>query len=146
LLQEQNKILSLESIPRRSEDEIVALLGGSFLQSFTEDATVGLANLAGSALLGNFQQAVGRALGLSEFRLFPTSAAEGQDSSGNIGIGAEIGIDITNDISFSTIKVLTDERPAQFGLRYRLDDNLLFRGLTDFQEDSQALFEYEIRF
>lgn len=139
--------LELTSLPRRSENEIVALLGGSVLNSFSEDAAVGLANLAGSALLGNFQRAVGDALGLSEFRLFPTSSAsnsQGVDSE--IGVGAEAAFDITQDLSVSVIKVLTDERPAQYGVRYRIDDNLLFRGSTDFQDDSRAVVEYEIRF
>ncbi len=139
--------LELTSIPRRSENEIVALLGGSVLNSFSQDATVGLANLAGSVLLGNFQRSVGDTLGLSEFRLFPTSSASNsQGAGGDIGVGAEAAFDVTRDLSVSVIKVLTDERPAQYGLRYRIDENTLFRGSTDFQGDSRAVVEYEIRF
>ncbi|MGB5971044.1 MAG: translocation/assembly module TamB domain-containing protein [Spirulinaceae cyanobacterium] len=139
--------LELSSNPRRSETEIVALLGGSVLNSFSQDAAVGLANLAGTALLGNFQRAVGDTLGLSEFRLFPTSSASNSQGGGSeIGVGAEAAFDISRDLSVSVIKVLTDERPAQYGLRYRIDDNTLFRGSTDFQGDSRAVVEYEFRF
>jgi translocation and assembly module TamB len=64
--------LELTSSPGRSQSEIVALLGGSFVDTLGRgDTTLGLANLAGSALLGNVQNIIGDALGLSEFRLFP---------------------------------------------------------------------------
>jgi translocation and assembly module TamB len=45
--------LELTSTPARSKTEIVALLGGSFVDTLGRgDSTLGLVNLAGSALLG----------------------------------------------------------------------------------------------
>ena len=52
----------------------MALLGGGFINTLGrgDDATLGIANFAGSALLTNIQGTIGNALDLSEFRLFPT--------------------------------------------------------------------------
>lgn len=147
--------LQLTSSPPRSEEEIVALIGGGFVDTFGRgDTLLGLANIAGSAFLTNIQGAIGNALGLSEFRLFPTttsseasrdSAGDG-DGSSTLGLAAEAAIDITPAISVSVLKILTNNQPAQFGLRYRINDYLLIRSSTDFSGDSRAAIEYEARF
>jgi translocation and assembly module TamB len=144
-------ILELTSSPPRSEEEIVALIGGGFVDTFGRgDTLLGIANLAaGSTFLTNFQTAIGNALGLSEFRLFPTSTAEASRESGKtgtLGLGAEAAVDITPSLSVSVLKVLTNNQPAQFGLRYRINDRLLFRSSTDFSGDTRAQFDYEARF
>ena len=62
--------LELTSSPSRSKAEIVALLGGRFVDTLGRgDTTLGLVNLAGSVLLSNVQNIIGDALGVSEFRL-----------------------------------------------------------------------------
>jgi len=146
--------LELTSNPSRSRTEIVALLGGGFVQTFGRgDTTLGLANLAGSALLGNFQGPItqfGNALGLSELRLFPTIISESNRrgaSPSTFGLAVEAGIDLfRNDVSVSALRVLTADQPTQFGLNYRVNENLRFRTSTDFFGDSRAVVEYERRF
>lgn len=144
--------LELTSSPARSPSEIVALIGGGFVATLGRgDSALGIANLAGSALLTNIQSAIGNALGLSEFRLFPTltrddRARESSNSSSTLGLAAEAAVDITPRVSVSLLRILTSNQPTQFGLRYRLNDQLLLRGSTDFSGDSRAVLEYETRF
>ncbi|MEG5127969.1 translocation/assembly module TamB domain-containing protein [Microcoleus sp. ARI1-B5] len=150
--------LELRSSPSRSQTEIVALLGGSFVQTLGQgDSTLAIANLAGAGLLNNIQSAVTNATGLSEFRLFPTRIRgnEGQTASsssgaaagaGSLGIGLEVGADITRNISASIIRVLSANQPTEFNVRYRLNDKILLRGSTNFQGDNRVTAEYELRF
>ncbi len=144
-------ILELTSSPPRSEEEIVSLIGGGFVDTFGRgDTLLGIANLAGSTpLFTNVQTAIGNALGLSEFRLFPTTTTDvgrGSGKTSTLGLGAEASLDITPSISVSILKVLTNDQSPQFGLRYRINDRILFRGSTDFSGDTRAQFEYEARF
>ncbi|MDX2244606.1 MAG: translocation/assembly module TamB domain-containing protein [Leptolyngbyaceae cyanobacterium bins.302] len=143
--------LELTSSPPRSEAEIIALIGGGYVDTLGRgDTLLGIANLAGSALLTNVQTAIGQALGLSEFRLFPTYTANNERDSGDgtstLGLAAEAAVDITPALSVSVLKILTNSEPAQFGLRYRINDNLLLRSSTNFSDDSRASVEYELRF
>jgi len=139
--------LELTSTPSRSEAEIVALLGGRFVDTLGRgDSTLGLVNLAGSALLSNVQNVIGDALGLSEFRLFPTIIRNDEKRTSSLGLAAEAGIDITRNISVSVSKELTTDQPFQYSLRYRLNENLRVRGLTDLSGESGAIVEYERRF
>ncbi|NJR52238.1 MAG: translocation/assembly module TamB [Leptolyngbyaceae cyanobacterium CSU_1_3] len=139
--------LELTSSPSRSQNEIVALIGGGFVNTLGRgDSTLGIANLAGSALLTNIQGLLGNALGFGEFRLFPTVTNDEARRSSTLGLGAEISIDITRSFSASALKVLTSDQPTQFGVRYRLNDRLLLRGSTDFTGDNRAVVEYETRF
>lgn len=144
--------LRLTSSPARSETEIVSLLGAGFVSTLGRgDTALGIANLAGSALLSNIQGIIGNALGLSEFRLFPTvtrpdRARSTSSGSSALGLGAEATIDLTPSISLSALRVLTSNQPTQFGLRYRLNDQILLRGSSDFSGDNRAVVEYETRF
>ncbi|GAC1490041.1 MAG: translocation/assembly module TamB domain-containing protein [Chamaesiphon sp.] len=139
--------LKLTSNPPRSEAEIVALLGGGFVDTLGRgNTTLGLANLAGSALLGNVQNTIGNALGLSEFRLFPTIITNPKRRSSTFGLGAEAGIDITPKLSASILAILTASQAPQYGLRYRVNDQTLLRGSTDFSGDSRLQVDYEKNF
>ncbi|HEY9835123.1 MAG TPA: translocation/assembly module TamB domain-containing protein [Stenomitos sp.] len=139
--------LELTSSPSRTKSEIVALLGGSFVDTLGRgDTTLGLVNLAGSALLGNVQNVIGDALGLSEFRLSPTIITNEKRRTSALGLSAEAGVDIGRNFSVSVSKELTTDQAAQFGLRYRLNEKTLLRGSTDFSGDSRAVVEYETRF
>jgi translocation and assembly module TamB len=140
--------LELTSRPARSESEIVALIGGGFVQTLGRgDSALGIANLAGSALLTNVQTVIGNALGLSEFRIFPTVSREEESSDGTVlGLAAEAAIDITPSLSFSTVVFLNSNQSALFGLRYRINDNLLVRTSTSLTGEFQAIVEYESRF
>ncbi|MEG4516342.1 MULTISPECIES: translocation/assembly module TamB domain-containing protein [unclassified Microcoleus] len=146
--------LELRSSPSRSETEIVALLGGSFVQTLGQgDSTLAIANLAGAGLLNNLQSAVTNATGLSEFRLFPTrirgneaQSASSSSGAGSLGLGLEVGFDITRNISASIIRVLSANQPTEFTVRYRLSDKILLRGSSNFQGDNRVTAEYELRF
>jgi translocation and assembly module TamB len=141
--------LELTSSPARSEEEIVSLLGGGFVATLGQgtDSTLGLANLAGSALLTNIQGVIGNTLGLSEFRLFPTlTPSDEARGESTLGLAAEAGIDITRNLSVSVLRILTADQPTQFGLRYRVNDKVRVRSFTDFTRDSGAIVEYETRF
>ena len=139
--------LELTSTPARSKSEIVALLGGSFVDTLGRgDSTLGLANLAGSALLSNVQNIIGDALGLTEFRLFPTIITDDKQRTSTLGLAAEAGIDLSRNFSVSVQKVLTTDQPFEYSLRYRLNEQLLLRGATNLSGESRAVVEYERRF
>ncbi|MGJ5674751.1 MAG: translocation/assembly module TamB domain-containing protein [Nostochopsis sp.] len=146
--------LELTSNPPRNQTELLALLGGGFVQTLGRgDSTLGLVNLAGSAL--NIQRAfnqIGNAFGLSELRVFPSVASDDSDHrqatkrNFSMDLAAEAGVDVSRNISFSALKVLTSDEPPQFGLNYRFNSELRLRTSTDLSGDIQAVFEYENRF
>ncbi|MBR8827462.1 MAG: translocation/assembly module TamB domain-containing protein [Gomphosphaeria aponina SAG 52.96 = DSM 107014] len=139
--------INLSSSPPRSEKEIIALLGGGFINNFgTNESTLGLANLAGKAFFGSFQGHVADAFGLSQFAIFPTQIIEETQRTSTLGLGGEISIDIANRFSFSVLKILTNEQKPQFGFRYRLNNNILLRGSSNFNNESRGVIEYQQRF
>ncbi|HHP7246215.1 MAG TPA: translocation/assembly module TamB domain-containing protein, partial [Elainellaceae cyanobacterium] len=146
--------IELRSSPPRSENEILALLGGGFVDTLGRgDSALAIANLAGSALLTGLQTLLSNALGISDFRLFPTTVIDDDRERGStdqatasLALAAELGFDITSDLSFSILQLLTVEEPTQFNIRYRLNDQFLLRGTTNFSDDTRAVLEYEIRF
>jgi|GEM_PF-1552955 translocation and assembly module TamB len=142
-----NEIIELKSSPPRSDTQLIALLGGSVIEGVTGDSTLLLANLASAELFNELQRAVTEATGLNEFRLYP-ARLENNSSSGAsaLGLGLEIGLDITNNVSASLTRVLAADQPTRLGVNYRVNDNLLLRGETDFQDSSAIRFEYEVRF
>ena len=147
-----NENLELKSTPARNETEIVALLGGGFYSKEGGNSTLGLLNIAGSAVLGNFQTAfdeIATAFGLDELRLFPTIISDNPEagkSSSTVELAAEAGVDVTNRISVSALKILTADDPFQWGINYRLKDKIRLRGSTNFEDDSRAVIEYQRRF
>ena len=143
------KSIQLSSSPRRSQREIIALLGGGFVNTLgQEDSAIGLANLAGSAVLGGVQGQIGETLGLSQFRIFPTPLINDKErtTSNQLGVAAEAGVDLSNDLSVSIQKIVNTDRPPQWGLRYRLNENTTIRGSSNFADDSRGIVEYEQRF
>jgi translocation and assembly module TamB len=152
-----NETLELRSSPARSETELVALLGGGFVDTQGRgDSTLGLINIAGSAVFGNFQSAfnqIGNAFGLSELRVFPTLISDNPEASNNSGrsgssieLAAEAGVDISNKLSISSIKILTANDPFQWGINYRINDKFRVRASTNLEDDSRAVVEFQSRF
>lgn len=140
-----NDNLELTSEPARTEQEIVGLIGGGFINTFGQgNTTLALANIAGSTLLGDFQDAIGDALGLSEFRVGPALVDE--RSGDRFALEVEAGVDITRNLSASIQRILIDDSPTQFSIRYRINDQIILRGSTDFDNNNRALFEFETRF
>jgi translocation and assembly module TamB len=145
--------LELKSSPARSETEIVTLLGGGFGDAPGRgDSTLGLINIAGSAVFNNFQgtfNQIGSALGLSELRLFPTILSENPEAgknSSSLELALEAGVDISSKISVSSIKILTANDPFQWGVNYRINDEIRLRASTNLNNDSRAVVEFERRF
>jgi translocation and assembly module TamB len=140
----------LSSKPNRSQTEIISLLGGGFAENLSQgDSTLALANLAGSTILGSLQGLVANALGLSEFRLFPAAivdAEQGDRRSTDLGIGVEVGVDVTRHFSVSIQDILNANQNLQLNLRYRVNDQLLLRTSSDFVQDTRGVIEYETRF
>jgi translocation and assembly module TamB len=148
-----NEALELTSSPSRSETEIVALLGGGFGNGQGgRDTTLGLINIAGSAVFSNFQSAfnqLGGALGLSELRIFPTVVSNNPEagrSSSSLELAAEAGVDISPKVSLSSIKILTANDPFQWGINYRINDEIRLRASTNLEDDSRAVVEFQRRF
>ncbi len=144
--------LELTSTPSRSQSEIIALIGGGFVQTLGRaDTAAGIANIAGSALLGSYQGTftnIGNAFGLSELRLFPAVITNEEKSrtSSTLGLAAEAGINISRSVYFSALTYLTAEQPTQFGFSYRLNERIRVRASSDFTEDTRAVVEYEAQF
>ncbi len=141
--------LELTSSPPRTQAEIVLLLGGGLIQQLGSGDTnigLGIANLAGSSLLNNLQDKISEALNLTDFRLFPTITKNANGGSSNLGVAAEVGVDITPRISTSVFKILTNNELPQYGLRYRLNNRIILRGSTDLSGENRAIVEYEQRF
>ncbi len=148
-----NDNLQLKSNPSRSQTQIVTLLGGGFVDNQGRgDSSLGLINIAGSAVFSNFQSAfneIGDAFGLSELRIFPTILAERPEAGRNnssLELALEAGIDISPKFSISTIKILTAGDPLQWGLNYRINNEFRLRSSTNLTDDSRAVIEFERRF
>ncbi|ARV59714.1 hypothetical protein BZZ01_14690 [Nostocales cyanobacterium HT-58-2] len=146
--------LDLRSSPIRTQTELVALLGGGLIETEgrSNDTTLGLINIAGSAVLNNLQEPLnqlGTALGLSELRLFPTiisDTVEAGRNSSTLELAAEAGVDLTRRISLSTLKILTTSDPIQWGINYRINNAVRFRATTNLYDDNRAVVEYQKRF
>jgi translocation and assembly module TamB len=142
-----NDIVELKSSPSRSDTQLVALLGGSVIEGVTGDSTLLLANLASAEIFNEVQRAVTKATGLNEFRLYPARLEDNSSSGASaLGLGLEIGLDITDNVSASLTRVLAGGQPTRLGVNYRVNDKLLLRGETNFQDSSVVRFEYELRF
>jgi translocation and assembly module TamB len=149
-----NNNLELRSNPSRSENEIVALLGGGFVetQGRSGDSTLGLINIAGSAVFNNFQSTfnqIGDTLGLSEFRIFPTIISDNPEAGRNFSslqLAAEAGVDISPRFSASALKIITASDPVQWGINYRINREFRVRASTNLFDDNRAVIEFERRF
>ena len=151
--------LELSSTPARSQTELLGLISGGVVTALEStigslsgsgDSFSGLINLVGGALLNNVQDFVGGPLNISEFRLFPVTAASRtlseEDNDTGIDLAAEVGFDVTDDLSLSIAKILTDSTNPEFGINYRLSDSFTIRSNTNFDDINQVILEYRIRF
>ncbi len=143
--------LELTSEPRRSRGEIVALLGGSIINNFaqTTDATQGLTNFASTTVLGSLQgtiTAIGQAIGFSEFRIYPTPSTNRASRASVLSLSAEGVFNTNNDFSVSLSRAFSNNEPFRYNLLYRLSDEILVRGSTNLDDDSQLILNYETRF
>lgn len=145
------QVLTLTSSPRRSETELIALLGGGFVNAVAGgDSTAlagGLANIAGTALLGGVQGQIADAFSLDRFSIFPAEVIDDTGRTGTLGVAMELGKDFGRNFSISVLQYLTPpDQPTRFNAQYRLNDNFTVRGSTDFSGDSRLSVEFETRF
>ncbi|NDJ18139.1 translocation/assembly module TamB domain-containing protein [Myxacorys almedinensis] len=147
---ELSQNLTLTSTPTRSRTEILALVGGSLLDTIGQaGTTVGIANIAGTALSNQLQGTIteiGQAIGLSELRIFPTVVNSTTARSSTLSLAAEGIIDISGNFSVSVSRVFASDEPLRYGVVYRINDETLVRGSTDLAGDSRAVIEYQTRF
>lgn len=137
-------IVSLSSIPPRSEDEIFAILGSNVLATLGTSA--GVAGLAGQGLISNFEDFLTDNLGLDEIRVGPVPLITGSSTQG-LALGVEVARDLGTDISISAQQLFSNPvQPTRFGARYRLHPNLLLRLSADMNGTSAAAVEFETRF
>jgi len=139
--------ITLSSSPQRNETEIIALLGGGFFNNLTEgNGNIDLANLASAAFLGGVQGEIQKAFGFDELRLFPTQILDTENRTSTLGLGAELALDLTDNFSVSVMKILTNEQAPRYSVRYRLNEQTIFRGSSDFEQDTRGVLEFEHRF
>ena len=139
--------LELTSDPTRSENQIVALIGGQTIDAIQDgNIAVGVASYVGSGFLAGFSNDIANILGLSEFSIFPTTGDVGGESRLPLAIGVEAGFDITRDFSVSVLEVLDGGSQPQFNFRYQLTDQLRLRASTNLDEDSRAILEFRSSF
>ncbi|MGJ3246373.1 MAG: translocation/assembly module TamB domain-containing protein [Elainellaceae cyanobacterium] len=138
--------LELSSDPPRSDNQIIALIGGGIIGNLESGgAPLALATYFGSGFFATFSGNIADALGLSEFSIFPTTNVS-DESRVPIAIGVELGFNITRNLYFNVLEILGSGTLPQFGLRYELTDELELRGSTNFSEESRVLLQYEIEF
>ena len=162
-----NKI-ELTSSPPRSQGEIIALLGGGFVETLTKNnSTIGIATLAGSALFGSLNSEFNNVFPIGELRLFPIQIIGDEnnrdDGDGETdGIAGEIAFNLFDNFSFSVLRILNiNDIPTQYGFRYRLNKYFVLRGSSDFKQirsegeletpqeeqgNTRILIEFESRF
>ncbi|MGD1937393.1 MAG: translocation/assembly module TamB domain-containing protein [Cyanophyceae cyanobacterium] len=149
--------LALTSRPARSEGQILALIGGSLANSVGDESsgTVAIANLAGASLLNTIQSNIANTLGLTDFRVYPTVVSsrpdndddDEEDVETSVGLALELGLDITNRLSASVAQVFsTADTTTRLNLNYRLNENTLIRGSTDFTGENRFSIQFEKRF
>lgn len=148
---ELSENLQLTSDPNRSEAEIIALLGQSYLNALQADPLLGAATLAGSALFGGDLQVLitelGQAIGLSELRVFPTLITDEEaDGASVLGLAVEGVVDLTDDFSVSVAGVAGAEDPVRYSVIYRINNQLRVQASTNLSGESRAVIQYEIVF
>ncbi len=142
-----NNNIELSSNPSRNQTEIVALLGGGFINNFaSENSELNLLNFASAAVLGGIQGALQETLGFDEFRLFPTQIIDSKERTSTFGLGAELALDLTDDFSISVTKIITNSQAPRYSLRYHLNEDIIIRGSSNFEQDSRAVIEFQRRF
>jgi translocation and assembly module TamB len=69
---------------------------------------------------------------------FPTLTTAERSRASTLGLAAEAGIDISRNTYFSILRILTANQPTQFGLSYRVNEQVRVRASTDFSGESRG--------
>jgi translocation and assembly module TamB len=147
---ELSQNLQLTSEPARSEAEIIALLGGSFLNVLGQSNTsLSIFTLAGSPFFTGLQGTIsqfGEAIGLRDLRIFPTIITDSSSTSSVLGLAAEAVVGVSRNLSGSISGVFATNKPLRYNIIYRVNNQILLRGSTNLSDESRILIEYEKRF
>lgn len=147
---ELSQNLQLTSEPARSEAEIIALLGGSFLNVLGQSNTsLSIFTLAGSPFFTGLQGTIsqfGEAIGLRDLRIFPTIITDSSSTSSVLGLAAEAVVGVSRNLSGSISGVFATNEPLRYNIIYRVNNQILLRGSTNLSDESRILIEYEKRF
>jgi translocation and assembly module TamB len=149
--------IQLTSRPSRSEAQIFALIGGSLINTFDDRSggAVALANFAGAGFLNTIQNNIAGAIGLTDLRIYPTTVTapardnnrDREDRKTGLGVAIEAGIDLNNSLSISVAQIISQvNNTTRLNLDYRLNDDTLIRGSTDFAGESRLSVQFERRF
>jgi translocation and assembly module TamB len=139
--------IELSSSPSRNQREIIALLGGGFASNFASgNSELNLVNFASAAVLGGVQGEIQKAIGFDELRLFPAQIINPEQRTSTFGLGAELALDLTDNFSVSVTKILTNEQAPRYSVRYRLNEQTILRGSSDFEQDTRGIIEFQQRF
>ena len=139
--------IELSSSPPRNQTEIIALLGGGFFNNFAGgNSELNLVNLASAAVLGGVQGEIQKASGFDQLRLFPAQIIDPEERTSSFGLGAELALDLNDTLSVSVTKILTNEQAPRYSIRYRLNEQTILRGSSNFQKDTRGIIEFQQRF
>lgn len=139
------ELLTLSSRPSRSQEELLTLLGSSVVTNIYGASLTQLAGFVGAGPLATFGDRIADAVGLRSFSIFPTTDVATESTVG-IGIGVEASFALGEDASVDVLEVLNNSKPPQYGLSYRITDQIRARGTTNFAGDTIFTVEYESRF
>ncbi|MCS7292972.1 MAG: translocation/assembly module TamB domain-containing protein [Gloeomargarita sp. SKYBB_i_bin120] len=149
--------LELTSSPRRTQEQIIALLGGFSGRSGNDAAPLFLTAVAGQTLLNQISRAHETDFGGISWRFFPTVLPVPPDRSHNLqesalALGGEVRLDI-HRFSASFLQMFTsvgnavsDPNLFQATLAYRINDQLRIRGSLSSDRDHRLLIEYSKQF
>ena len=134
----ESPIVTLSSVPQRSEGEIIAILGNNVFNNFVRG--IFESTLAESTYGTN---RLGDVIGLDEVNI-GTFVGEKNETS----LGLEVVKDLGAGFSVSGEGSLTnqDDENPRMGARYRIRDNLILRGRSDFNDDTRGGIEFQTRF
>jgi hypothetical protein len=148
--------LELSSSPKRTQEQIIALLGGFTNNSSAESAQLFLTNLAGQTLLNQISRAHETDFGGISWRFFPTVLPALPDSpnlqQSALALGGEVRLDI-HRFSASFLQMFTsfgdsmsNPNLSQLNLAYRINHELRLRVASSSDRDNRLIIEYSKQF
>ncbi len=148
--------LELSSSPTRTQEQIIALLGGFANHSSPESTQLFLTNLAGQTLLNQISRSHETDFGGLSWRFFPTVLPALPDNrnvqQSALALGGEVRLDI-HRFSASFLQMFTsfgdsvsDPNLSQLTLAYRINNELRLRAVGSSDRDNRLIIEYNKQF
>ncbi len=148
--------LTLSSSPNRTQEQIVALLGGFSANSSPESAQLFLTSLASQTLLNEISRSFETDFGGISWRFFPTVLPALPDSrnlqQSALALGGEVRLDV-RQFSASFLQMFTsfgnsvsNPNLSQLTLAYRINNQLRIRAVGSSDRDNRVIIEYNKQF